>query len=230
MSLYPYAENQYPPAGADIFFLPGAITLERPFRCVPGGLPCNRPIVRVRHAAVGYLGEIRQPSCGPFFNFHFDVVSPQRGPGSEDMLPNAPLHVHPARAGEPEGTKWYTIRGDLIQPGMFMFLPCAPFNKINFTIYDGTDEALTKPVGMITKVFNPCCASAIADADSFTIRFPPAANEVQRACLIAATILIEFRMFHKNPKRDGAKASCFGPACGYLDCLCETACSLALKE
>jgi len=106
MALYPYAEAQYPPPGADIFFLPGAITLERPWRCVPGFLPCNRPVLRVRHQTVGYLGEVRQPSCGPFINFHFDVFSPQRGPGSEDMLPGAPLHVHPSRAGEPEGTKW----------------------------------------------------------------------------------------------------------------------------
>lgn len=59
MALYPYAEGQYPPPDADVFFLPGAVTLERPFRCTFACL--QRPVLRVRHGSVGYIGEVR---CG----------------------------------------------------------------------------------------------------------------------------------------------------------------------
>jgi hypothetical protein len=119
MALYPYAEGQYPPPGADIFFLPGAVTLERPFRCT---LLClNRPVLRVRHGTVGYIGEIRYPFLPPLsLNYYFTVHSPTRGgSGTEDMLPGAPLHVHPTRMGEPEGTLWYRIKGNFCQWGLF---------------------------------------------------------------------------------------------------------------
>ena len=36
-SCSPSAQGQYPPPGADIFTLPGSVTLERPFRCGRGG-------------------------------------------------------------------------------------------------------------------------------------------------------------------------------------------------
>ena len=199
MSLYPYAEGQYPPQGADIFHLPGAVILERPWRCTMGGLPCFRPVMRVRHATVGYIGEIRQPSCGPFINFHFDVCAPSRGEGSEDMMPSAPLHTHPSRTGELPGTKWYTIKGELCQVGMFCFFPLMRMCKVvTFNIYDAADVACTKPIGQINKVYKDCCTSMLADADSYTITFPKEANEVQRATLIASAILIDFRMFEKG--------------------------------
>jgi hypothetical protein len=129
------------------------VIIERPFRCTLGCLPCLRPVMRVRHASVGYIGEIRQPSCPPLLNYHFNIYSPSRGAGSEDMLPGAPLHVHPLRTGEPPGTHWYTVRGELCQLSMFCFLPFAGCKRIRFPIFEASDVAFTKPVGEITKVF-----------------------------------------------------------------------------
>lgn len=211
MSLYPYADGQYPPQGADIFHLPGAVIIERPWRCTIGGLPCWRPVMRVRHSTVGYIGEIRQPSCGPFFNFHFDVFSPNRGPGDEDMLPGAPLHVHPSRGNEAPGTKWYTIKGDLCQIGMFCFFPLMPAcKKVVFNIYDARDVEHTTPIGSINKVWKDCCVSLLAETDSYTIVFPPTANEVQRATLIAAAILIDFRLYEKGQNEDDKPGGILG--------------------
>lgn len=45
------------------------------------------------------------------------------------------------------------------------------------------------------------CCSAILDADSYTIAFPTQANEVQRACILSTTILIDFCLFESR-KRD----------------------------
>lgn len=218
MSLYPYAEGQYPPQGADIFHLPGAVILERPWRCTMGGWPCFRPVMRVRHATVGYIGEIRQPSCGPFFNFHFDVFAPSRGEGSEDMMPGVPLHTHPSRMGELPGAKWYTIKGDLLQVGMFCFFPLMKACKvIKFNIYDATDIEHTRPIGHINKVYKDFCTSMLADADSYTIDFPQTANEVQRATLIAAAILIDFRMFERGQEdQNGGGGGLLGNVLSFI--------------
>lgn len=199
MSLYPYAEGQYPPAGADIFYLPGAVTLERPFRCT---LLClNRPVLRVRHGTVGYIGEIRYPFLPPLsLNYYFTIHSPTRD-ASNEMVLNAPLHVHPTRSGEPEGTMWYRVKGNFCQWGLFCFLPCGPCKKISFKIFDPADEFCTQPIGEIQKIWKDCC-SALLDADSYTIDFPPNSNEVQRASLIATTILIDFCLFEARKNDD----------------------------
>ena len=202
MSLYPYAEGQYPPPGADIFYLPGAVTLERPFRCT---LLClNRPVLRVRHGTVGYIGEIRYPFLPPVsLNYYFTIHSPTRDTNGAEMVMDAPLHVHPTRAGEPEGTMWYRVKGNFCQWGLFCFLPFGPCKKISFKIYEPADELCTQPVGEISKVWKDCC-SAVLDADSYTIEFPPNANEVQRASILSTTILIDFCLFESRKQDDNS--------------------------
>lgn len=74
--------------------------------------------------------KVRYPFLPPCsLNYHFTIHSPSRGPGSEDMLEAAPLHVHPLRAGEAPGTMWYRVKGDFCQLGLFCFLPFGPCSK-----------------------------------------------------------------------------------------------------
>ena len=50
--------------------------------------------------------------------------------------------------------------------------------------------------------WNPCvaCATTAADSDTYVIDFPAKSNPVQRACIVAAAALIDYRMFETQKK------------------------------
>lgn len=172
----------YPPKEMDVFALPNAVTVERPFR-LP--LLCLwRPLLRVRHNTRGYIAQVRMPFT--FLHPHFDVLAPSDGgePGVPIELPK----------GTAPGQLLYKVRGNVCQGGMwFPNCPCI-CRKVRFQIYAPEDAAFASPIGEINRVFRDCC-SAILEKDSFTAQFPLSASPEMRLALLTAVLLVELNVF-----------------------------------
>jgi hypothetical protein len=151
--------------------------------------------VRVKHNQLGYLGEVYNPwDCSQCLNYVFDVRTPT--PITDGDGPTAPVSAW-AQA-RPPGTTVYKVVGELCQAGMFCTLPCAPYDRVTFRIYDPKDVAFERPVGAIEKRWGGCCREVLTDATNFTIAFPPDADEFAKALLTGTTILIDFLLFEKR--------------------------------
>jgi hypothetical protein len=180
----------------DAFLHPDAITLERPFRCTVG--PFFRSRVRVKHNALGYLGEVYNPwDCNHCLDYVFDVRTPTP---HDDMT--APVSAW-ARNYAP-GTTLYRVKGSLLQWGMLCPpLPSGGCSKITFNIYAASDEMCLNPVGAIAKVWAGCFKTCLTDSDNYTIAFPADANEAAKVLLSATMMLIDFLLFEKENKENG---------------------------
>lgn len=191
-----------PAAGLDPFDTPDGITLERPFRCTIG--PFFRSLIRVKHNTLGYLGEINNPwDCSQCLNFVFDVRTPT--PIEDGDGPTAPVSAWAQT--RPPGTTIYKVVGELCQAGMFCNLPCAPYDRVKFGIFDAKDVARERPLGAIEKRWGGFCREVLTDATNFTIAFPPDADEFAKALLTATTVLIDFLLFEKRAEENNNGAA-----------------------
>lgn len=102
----------------DPITLQDAIVLERPFKCT--FLCLARPILKIRHNSMGYIGEI----YNPFRILSRDFII---RPPTLDGEMAAP--IAPAVAAMPQ-TDWFRVSGTICQPAMFCFLPCGDCAKV----------------------------------------------------------------------------------------------------
>ena len=92
--------------------------------------------------------------------------------------------------------KQYYISAYCCQWGLFCHLPCGPCKRVSFKIMDSSGEE----VGEIAKVWSSCLKEMFSNADNFEAHFPAMADWKQKALLLAATLMIDFRYFEKNEK------------------------------
>lgn len=173
-------------ATQDPFMCQDSIILERPFRCTVACL--WRSIVRVKHPGLGYLGEIFNPFT--WCNWVFEVRTPT--PFDE---PTAGVSEWAKSKGAP-GTVLYRVRGELCQWGMLLPpLPVGECSRVVFTIHHPGDEAFTRPLGSINKVWSGCLREMVSEADNYTVTFPPDADPIGKALLTSAAMLIDMLLF-----------------------------------
>ncbi len=198
MAVYPYSKAaNFPPKGTDIFAMPNAVTLERPFR-LPW-LCCCRPLLRVRHNTMGYIAQIRNPFT--FLNWHFDVLAPdaEGDPGVPVALPK----------GVAPGQLLYKVRGEYCQGGFcFPNCPCI-CKRVLFKIYAPEDTWFKTPIGEVNRVFRDCCTSVLLDMGSFTAEFPEGCSPEMRVAILSCTVLMETQLF-EDPENKGVLGRLLG--------------------
>lgn len=150
------------------------LELVRPCQCT--FLCCNRPHMQVYYTEDGgreYLGKVvdNWDCC----HYSFDVKD----------------SAHKTI---------YTLAANCCQCGIWCKCPCRSCEHVDFDMYQGGKRG--KPLG--TKMFKRgkknCCKNAITDADEFSVPFPNGSNWQHRALLLAAALLIDFRMFESGPE------------------------------
>jgi hypothetical protein len=172
----------------DVFSLPNAVTVERPFRFPI--LCLWRPLLRVRHNTRGYIAQVRMPFT--FFHPHFDILAPSDGGD-----PGVPVEVP---KGAAPGQLLYKVRGDFCQGGMwFPNCPCI-CRRVRFMVYLPGDTAFAAPVGEIDRVFRDC-ASAVLEKDAFTARFPADASPEMRLAILTSVLLVEMQVFEDRENK-----------------------------
>lgn len=96
------------------------------------------------------------------------------------------------------GVKDYFIRGSCCQCGLCCHCPCGPCKRVNFTLADSNGEE----VGSIDKVWNSCTRDFLTNADTYIANFPAQASWKQKAVILAAVIMIDFRHFEQKKKHN----------------------------
>lgn len=193
MSMFPLSPSipTVMPTGADPFVYRDALVLERPFKCT--FLCFWRSVIRVKHNALGYIGEVENPFS--FLDWVFHVRAPKPDAGMTGPIAEFVR-------GTP-GEHWYTVVGSICQFGMWLPpLPCGPCKRVSFKIFSAKDVGRTRPIGEIAKVWSGCLKEAFSDADNYTIAFPADASPVQKAVLVATTMLIDFLLFEQPPNKN----------------------------
>ena len=110
MAVFPYSKaTNWPPKEMDVFSLPNAVTIERPFRFPV--LCLWRPLLRIRHNTFGYIASVRMPFT--WVHPHFDILAP----GGEGANPAAGYPTVLPKGASP-GQLLYKVRGDCCQGGM----------------------------------------------------------------------------------------------------------------
>lgn len=93
----------------------------------------------------------------------------------------------------------YTLVASCCQCGIWCKCPCRSCEHVDFDMYQGGRKG--RPLG--TKMFKRgkknCCKNAITDADEFSVPFPMGSPWQHRALLLAAALLVDFRMFESGP-------------------------------
>lgn len=80
--------------------------------------------------------------------------------------------------------------------------PCQACEKVEFKLYNG-DKSATLPELFVKEGKKNCCANLVSDADNFSIPFPAQSPWEHRTLLLAAGLLIDYRMFeNKNGGRN----------------------------
>ncbi|CAE7506564.1 PLSCR2, partial [Symbiodinium sp. KB8] len=161
------------------------IVMERPFKCECACF-C-RPRINVMHPALGDLCEVYFPcpvDC--CINWTFYVRQPTKE-GATKLAKDLP-------------DDWYIIKGYKCQPGALCTCPTGPCKNVQLRIYDAADTECTTQIGTIAKVFSGCLKEAFTDADSFVVEFPEGANPMQKAALVACTVLLDFLLFENNER------------------------------
>jgi Scramblase len=165
------------------------IVLERPFKCTFFCLA--RPVMYVRHNALGYIGEIYNPF--KFFNHTFYIRSPT--PGEHLQGPIAAGLAGPQQ-------HWYTVRGSICQPAAWCFLPMGECAKYMFQIFKPDDVNHERPVGYMARIWAGCVKQVATDADNYVVEFPADSTPFQKATLTSLLILIDMLYFQNTQSAD----------------------------
>lgn len=95
-----------------------------------------------------------------------------------------------------QGIKIYHIEAKCCQCGIWCQCPCDSCERIEFQFYAG-DKRMQYPEN-IKKTGNGCLKNTIGDADNFSIPYPSDAPVEHRSLLMAAALLIDYRMFENK--------------------------------
>lgn len=91
----------------------------------------------------------------------------------------------------------YHIEADCCQWGIHCKCPCEKCEKIVFDIYSG-DKTQKLPVPLMKVGKKDCLKNMMGDADDFSVPFPANASFRDRVLLMAAALLIDYRMFEES--------------------------------
>jgi hypothetical protein len=101
-----------------------------------------------------------------------------------------------------DGNVKYKIEASCCQIGMHCKGPFECCEHIDFEIKSPSGEILST----LVKKSPGCVAAAISDADNFSLNFPAKATKEDKALLLAAVLLLDFRYFEEkggNQKNQG---------------------------
>ncbi len=96
------------------------------------------------------------------------------------------------------GNKDYFIKGNCCQCGICCHCPCGPCKRVNFKIFDSEGHE----VGSIEKIWLSCVRDAFSNADTYIANFPAKATWKQKAVILGATIMIDFRHFEEKKNKN----------------------------
>jgi len=94
------------------------------------------------------------------------------------------------------GNKRFQVEGSCCQLGIWCKLPFESCQTIDFDINNQAGDKLSH----MQKRSAGCLASAMANADNFSVTFPPQVTKEDRALFVAACIFLDFRFFEENKK------------------------------
>mmetsp|Transcript_60079 Transcript_60079/g.69597 ORF Transcript_60079/g.69597 Transcript_60079/m.69597 type:complete len:346 (-) Transcript_60079:216-1253(-) len=157
------------------------LALDRPYTCT--FLCCNRPYMTVQRNEAGQnenLGVIKAPwTC---YDHQVDIYN-----GGDDLR--------------------YKIVANCCQLGFWCKWPCDPCQNIDFEVRNSGGEV----VGSLKKFSQGCIKASFDEASSsqFTLVYPPNCDPRDKALLIAATLLIDFRFFEEKPNKNSGAGSNF---------------------
>ena len=97
-----------------------------------------------------------------------------------------------------DNNKNYYISGSCCQCGLYCHWPCGPCERVVFKIFDMDNNE----VGSIEKIWSSCVKELFSDADNFIANFPASSTWKQKALLLGATLMIDFRFFEKQKKNN----------------------------
>ena len=106
----------------------------------------------------------------------------------------------------------YHIEADCCQLGLFCPLPCESCERIVFELWRG-DRQQKLPQILLKTGHKNCLKNSMGDADRFAVPFPQGSTFEERALLIAAALLIDYRMFEE--KAGGNQGGHYGGHYGY---------------
>ena len=156
-----------------------ALRFTRPFKCTFFCLA--RPVVYVWWGDY-VIAEIVSPfDC---CEWRFDVGPPTSYPEQD--------RVHPDMASAEPGT-WYSVHAHMCTCGLVA--PCCAA-QAPFPIHAGSRSG--DRVGTIARVFAGWCKEGCTNATNFSIAFPDGALPMQKASLLACTMLIDFLTSEEN--------------------------------
>lgn len=93
----------------------------------------------------------------------------------------------------------YTLVASCCQCGIWCKCPCRSCEHIDFDMYQGGRKGRPLGAKMFKRGKKNCCKNALTDADEFSVPFPHGSPWKHRALLLAAALLVDFRMFESGP-------------------------------
>jgi hypothetical protein len=96
-----------------------------------------------------------------------------------------------------EGELRWVIQANCCQCGIMCNNRCGKCSEVLFTIHKPTNTIKTRKncSGHVKKKFTGCLKEMFTDANSFELTFPEDASSEERFMLIAAVLMIDYRMY-----------------------------------
>ena len=80
-------------------------------------------------------------------------------------------------------------------------MPCKSCEKVIFDVWEGNKKNKL-PIQLVKVGKKSCVKNLLGDADNFSVPFPKGSDFKSRALLIAAALLIDYRMFENDGGAD----------------------------